>query len=91
MATGYIETCQSLSWCQSFDLDSYAWTWSGWRQYGSPSNETELASLGSGQTEPALEGTGETEPAPKGSGEMEPTALRLGETEPAALGSSVTF
>ena len=81
MATGYIEACQSLSWCQSFDPGPYAWTWSGWRRYGSPSDETEPAALGSG----------ETEHEPKGSGETEPEALGSGEAKPAALGPGETF
>ena len=79
MATGYIEACQPFFWRQSFDPVPYAWTWSGWRRYGSLSDETEPATLG------------ETESAPKGSGETMPAALRSGETEPAALESSKIF
>jgi len=99
MATGYIEACQPLSWRQSFDPGPYAWTYSGWRRYGSPSDETESSSSRSGkmehvalgETEPASLGSDETEPTPKGSGETEPVASRSGETEPAALGSGETF
>ena len=101
MAMGYIEACQPLPWHQSFDPGPYAWTRSGWRLYGSPSDETEpassrsgeteTASFGSGETEPAPKGSGETEPAPKGSDETEPATLRSGETKPAALGSGKTF
>jgi len=69
MATSYIEACQSLPWCQSFDPGPYAWTWSGWWWYGSPSDETELAALGSGETETASLGSGVMEPVPKVSGE----------------------
>ena len=61
MATGYIEACQPLPWRQSFDPGPYAWTCSGWRQYGSPSDETETASLGSDETEPAPKGSGAVE------------------------------
>ena len=68
MVTGYIEACQSLLWCQSFEPGPYAWTWSGW-PYGSPSDETEAASLGSGETEHEPEGSGEMEHEPEGSGE----------------------
>ena len=82
MATGYIEACQHLPWRQSFDPDPYAWTCSGWRRYGSPSDETETVSSNSGETEPATLGEtepaslGETEPAPKGSDEAEPATSR---------------
>ena len=81
MATCYIGACRSLPWCQSFDPGPYAWTWSGWRRYESPSDDMETVSLG----------LGETEPAPKGSGETESAASRSGETEPATLGSGKTF
>ena len=81
MTMSYIEACQHLPWRQSFDLDPYAWTQSGWRRYGSPLDETEPASLGSGKTELT----------PKGSGKTELVASRSGETKPAALGSVETF
>ena len=81
MAMGYIEACQLLSWCQSFDPGPNAWTWSGWRRYGSPSDETEPTSLG----------PGDTEHEPKGSCETEPAVLRSGETGPVALGSGETI
>ena len=74
MATGYVESCQSLPRCQSFDPGPYAWTWSGWRRYGSPSNETEPAPIGSGEMEHKPKGLGETEPVASRSGEMEPVA-----------------
>ena len=80
VAAGYIEACQSLPWCQSFDPDPYAWTWSGWRRYGSPSDETEPTHSRSGKTELAALGPGETETAALGSGETEPVALGSGET-----------
>ena len=93
MSAGYNEACQSLSWCQSFDPAPYAWTWSGWRRYGSLSDETKPASLGSGETEPMALGktpmasrSGEMETASLGSGEMEPVPKGSGETEPATLG-----
>ena len=72
MATGYIKACQSLSWCQSFDPGPYAWTWSGWRRYRSPSDETKTTALGSGETKPTALGSGETEPADRGRREKEP-------------------
>jgi len=99
MAMGYIEVCQCLPWCQSFDLGPYAWTWSGWRRYGSPSDETEITSLGSGMTEPIPKASGKTEHVALGKtettslglGEMEPAPKGLGEAEPMALGSGETF
>ena len=58
MATGYIEACQPLPWRQSFDPGPYAWTWSGWRRYGSPSGETEPTTSGSGEAKLARLGIG---------------------------------
>ena len=91
MATGYIRTCRSLSWCQSFDLGPYVWTWSGWRLYESLSDETEPTSLGSGETEHEPKGSSETEPAALGPGETEPAPKGSGKTEPAASRSDETF
>ena len=87
MTTGYIEACQPLPWRQSFYPGPYAWTWSGWRRYGSPSDETEPASSRSGETEPAT--LGETEPAPKGARGLEvgrDGARGLGRDETRVLG-----
>ena len=86
MATGYVEACQPLPWCQSFDLGPYAWIWNGWLRYGFPSDETEPASSRLGETEPVT--LGETEPASLRSGETEHVALRSGEMEPATLGET---
>ena len=89
MGMGYMEVCQPLPWCQCFDPSPYAWTWSGWWRYGSPSDETKPTSLRSGKTEPATlgemkttsSGSGEMELAPKGSGEAEPVVLGSSEAE----------
>ena len=88
MATGYIEVCQPLPWRQSIDLGPYAWTWSGWRRYGSPSDETEPTSSRSGETQPAT--LCETKTASLGSGKTEPAASRSDETDLAALGETET-
>ena len=84
VAMGYIRACWSLSWCQSFDLGPYAWTWSGWWRYGSLSSETESPASGSGEVEFLPRGRARHSANPRlgrgraqtrGSGEVEP-ALR---------------
>ena len=63
MATGYIKACQSLPWCQSFDPGPYAWTWSGWRGYGSLLDEMEPVTLGGRARQRLPQGLGEAETA----------------------------
>ena len=86
MATRYIEACQSLLWRQSFDPGPYAWTWSGWRRYGSPSDETEPTASGSGVAESVASGSDEMEPPTQRSSEAGPPTQRSDEAEPAHLG-----